>query len=160
MQVIILVSDVISVGVWKELADLGAHHVKKILDRAMDSRAEGTVCKDLRAYRHWKSFSQVRGIQQFPVQPAQLAIYLEHIADSTGSKSAVEEDCNAIAWTHEIAGIQNPLDNGVVRSIVEGCHRSLAKPVKKKELVTMQDLKRVIQNTNTVYVRTITTPAS
>ena len=76
MQEIILVSDVVYVGVWKELADLGAHHVKKILDRAMDSRAESTVCKYLRAYRRWKSFSQVRGIQQFPVQPAHLAIYI------------------------------------------------------------------------------------
>ena len=126
MQEIILVSDVISVGVSKELAHLGDHHVKNILDRAMDSRAESTVCKYLRAYRHWKSFSQVRGIQHFTVQPAHLAIYLEHIADSTGSKSAVEEVCNAIAWIHEIAGIQNPSNNGVVRSIVEGCRRSLA----------------------------------
>ena len=50
MQEIILVSDMISVGVWKELADLGAHHIKKILDRAMDSRAEGTVCNYLYLY--------------------------------------------------------------------------------------------------------------
>ena len=99
---------------------MGAQHAKKILDWAIDSRAESTVCKYLRAYSRWKGFFQARGVQHFPAQPAQLAIYFEHIA---GSKSAVEEACNAIAWTHEIAGIQNPSDNGVMRSIVEGCRR-------------------------------------
>lgn len=40
-----------------------------------------------------------------------LALYLQHITESTKSTAAAEEAVKAITWLHNAAGIPNPAEN-------------------------------------------------
>ena len=54
-------------------------------------------------------------IQFFPVEAVHLALYLQQLADSKGSKSAVEEAVNSLAWIHTLAGLLSPHCPGHIR---------------------------------------------
>ena len=48
------------------------------------------------------------------------ALYLQHLGETTSSKSAVEEALNAISWAHQLAG-QPPISTSAfVRATVAG----------------------------------------
>ena len=71
---------------------------------------------------------------------------LQHLADGLGSKSAVEEACNSLAWVHSIAGLLSPTVSPFVKATLEGLQRSLAKPVIKKDPLTVEMLERVVED--------------
>ena len=75
------------------------------------------------------------------------------------NRQCMEDASNAIAWIHEIAGVGSPSSNGAVRSIVEGYRRILAKPTKKKEPVTAQNLRDIIRNTDMSDLTSVKTAA-
>ena len=51
-----------------------------------------------------------KGFAVLPANPIQFIVYLEEVMKSTGSKSSVEEACNAAKWIHSIAGLQLPVE--------------------------------------------------
>ena len=77
---------------------------------------------------------------KFPVQPIELALYLEHLARLTESKAAVEEAANAIAWVHEIAGLPSPTSHAAVQAIMEGVRCRYTEAKKKKDPVRRMKL--------------------
>ena len=84
-----------------------------------------------------------------PVIPAKdyhVALYLQHIGDTVGSKAAAEEACNALAWVHSAAGLASPVGSSVVRATLEGLQRILAKPVVKKVPITVEMLQQIVED--------------
>lgn len=75
-----------------------------------------------------------------------LSLYLQSVADSAKSKSAVEEAVNAISWAHQMAGVPSPTESTFVKSAVQGLQRKLAKPVVKKLPVTVSMLEAIVDN--------------
>jgi len=71
---------------------------------------------------------------------------LQHLADGLGSKSAVEEACNSLARVHSTAGLLSPTVSPFVKATLEGLQRSLAKPVIKKDSLTVEMLERVVED--------------
>ena len=74
------------------------------------------------------------------------ALYLQSIADTAKSKSAVEEVVNSISWAHQMAGVASPTESTFVKSTVQGLQRKIAKPVVKKLPVTMAMLEGIVDN--------------
>ena len=64
------------------------------------------------------------------------------------SVSAVEEAYNSVNWVHDIAGLQSLAGDAIVKSVVEGVRRLFAKPVVKKEPVTVDDLRAIVENSD------------
>jgi len=64
----------------------------------------------------------------------------------THSKSAVEEACNAVAWVQTTAGLTPVTAHPFVKATLEGFQRTLAKPIVKKEPVTVEMLEAVVQD--------------
>ena len=72
-------------------------------------------------------------------------LYLQHLSESTGSKAAVEEAVHALSWLHELAGLQQLGGSPLVKCTVEGLKRILAKPKVRKEPVTADMLKAMVE---------------
>ena len=61
------------------------------------TRADSTTTKYPYSFRRWKLWAEAKeGINVFPVQDMQFALYLQHLEESMASKTAVEEPVNAI----------------------------------------------------------------
>ena len=90
-------------GVWKTLADLEGPEFKKLAaslpGTVMHSRADSTTRKYMRAFQHWQAWAKPRGeVAVYPVRDVHFALYLQHLANTTKSKAAVDEAVNAINW--------------------------------------------------------------
>ena len=64
----------------------------------------------------------------FPVQDLQFALYIQHLSETTESRAAVEVAVNAVSWAHQMAGLQPISSSPVVRAVLGGLQRQLAKP--------------------------------
>ena len=53
----------------------------------------------------------------------------------------------ALAWVHSVAGITSPTDSPFVKTTVEGLRRMLSKPTQKKEPITTDMLRAMVQDT-------------
>ena len=74
------------------------------------------------------------------------ALYLQHIGDHLHSKAAVEEATNALAWAHSLAGLESPSHHPLVQATLEGLKRILAKPVTKKNPMTVDILTDIVED--------------
>ena len=77
----------------------------QLKDTVLDATADSTTRKYIYRVERWKAWVE---ITIFPVESAHLALYLQHVANSTHSKAAVEEAVNAISWVHKVAGVSSP----------------------------------------------------
>ena len=127
-----------------ELKELASKFPSTILH----SQANSTTRKYLGAFRRWKVWATSHKRVPIPARPHEVALYLQHLADETGSKSAVEEICHALAWVHSTAGLASPSSHSYVKATLEELQRSLAKPVVKKEPITLEMLEAMVTDAN------------
>jgi len=101
-------ADVFTSDIWQELSTYDdtpelAKLAAAVQETVIRSRADSTTKKYLGAFRHWKVWAHQQSLQVFPIKESQLVLYMQSLAESTRSKSAVEEACNAVAWVHVMA---------------------------------------------------------
>ena len=93
----------------------------------------------------------------FPAKVCHIVLYLEHLGETKGSKAAIEEAVNALAWAHSLSGLPSPTASPFVQIVLDGLRRAHAKPVKKKEPFTVEMLKAIaddaIQTDSLVDIR-------
>ena len=65
-----------------------------------------------------------------------LALYLQRLEQTKGSKATAEEVVNAISWAHSMAGLASPTVDVFVHSV-------LSKPATKKAPVTAEMIKSI-----------------
>ncbi|XP_065916352.1 integrase/recombinase xerD homolog isoform X1 [Dysidea avara] len=142
--------DIYSQGVWAAVKEVEDPELRELADKLpntiLHSRANSTVKKYLAAYKRWKSWAKRYGMPAIPAKEHHVGLYLQHLADTVGSKSAVEEACNSLAWVHSTAGLVSPSASPFVKAILEGLQRSLAKPVVKKAPMTVAMLQRMVED--------------
>ena len=123
-------------------------HLKRLAEAlpisVLHCRATSTTKKYLGAYKRWRNWATEHKIQPFPVEPAYLILYLQHLAEVKRSKSAVEEAVNSLSWAHTLAGIPAPTTSPIVNATLDGLKRTLAKPVNKKSPFTVEMLREIV----------------
>ena len=62
------------------------------------------------------------------------------------SKAAVEEAVHALSWLHEVAGLESVGSMAIVQAILSGLRRVLAKPKTRKEPITADMLKAMVES--------------
>lgn len=128
-----------------ELKRLAAALPKTVLS----SRADSTTIKYMYAFRKWKEWAEAkREVVVFPVQDIQFALYLQHVAETTKSRAAVETAVNAASWAQQLAGLRPVSSFPFVQVVLSGLQRTLAKPKKKKEPVTVEMLAALVQSSD------------
>eukprot|EP00731_Ephydatia_muelleri_P006914 Em0003g1162a len=145
-----IAEDVFASGVWPLLSNLEDPELRRLAKAlpatVLGSRADSTTKKYLGAYQRWKVWADARqGVPSFPVHERHLVLYLQHLSESTGSKAAVEEAVHALSWLHELAWLQQLGGSPLVKCMVDGLKRILAKPKVRKEPVTADMLKAMVE---------------
>ena len=120
---------------------------EELPNTTLHNRADSIMKKYLYAFRRGKSWCSKCSLSHLPAQTYHIALYLQHLADTTSSKAAVEEACNALAWIHSCAGLKSPVLEPFVKTTLDGLQRLLVKPVTKKKPVTVEMLETLVQNT-------------
>ena len=137
-------------GPWntlRELRDADLLRLAEALPKVvLQSRATSTTRKYLGAFKRWKMWAAEHQLVVFPVEATHLALYLQHLRETKVSKSAVEEAVNSLAWAHSMAGIPSPTTSPFVQAMLEGLKRTLAKPVCKKSLFTVEMLQAIVRD--------------
>ena len=150
-MLVYFITEVSSHGTWPLLEEIQDPELKGLADKlpetVLKSRADSTTKKYLGAFRRWKQWALKHGAKSFPVDGKYLALYLQYIGETSGSKSAVEEAVHAIAWIHSAAGVNSPTSSPFITIILEGLHRSLARPVTKKAPVNIEMLAAMVDDT-------------
>ena len=104
----------------------------------LHSWADGTVKKYIGVFKRWKRWALAHKLQPIPARPHEFVLYLQYIGEQSASKSAAEEACNALAWIHSTSGLASPSTHPLVKVALGGLQRTLAKPVVKKEPLTIE----------------------
>ena len=104
--------ELFSQGVWAEVKDTEDPELQQLAGKlpqtVMHSRADSTVRKYLSAYKRWKRWALEHSLSVMPAKEHHVGLYLQHLANTVASKSAVEEACNSLPWAHCMAGFSLP----------------------------------------------------
>ena len=136
---------------WGNLATLQDPELKGLADSllgtVLKSRAPSTTNKYAYATERWRQWaSQKEEIVEFPVKDYQFALYLQHIAVTVGSRTAVEEAVNAVSWLQQLSGQTSVAESPLIKATLAGLQRQLAKQTTKKEPVTVEMLQMMAES--------------
>ena len=73
---------------------------------------------------------------------------MQHLEEKSQSKAAIEEACNALSWVHLSVEVASPTAHPFVKATLEGWQRTLARPVAKKDPVTVDMLEAIVADAN------------
>ena len=139
-----------SQGSWKLVNELEDPELKDLAGRLPNtihhSCTDSTVKKYLAAFKRWKSWAIAHSLVPVPAKPHEFCLYLQHIGETSKSKSSVEEACNAVSWVHSTAGLIPLRVDPFVKATLEGMQRLLARPVVKKEPATVEMLEAIVDD--------------
>ena len=137
-------------GSWAILEDLKDPDLRQLAEAlpgtVLQSRADSMTKKYLGTYKRWKQWVTEYKLPVFPATEHHIVLYLQHLAETTKSKAAAEEAVYALAWAHNMAGITSPTDSPFVKTTLEGLRKQLARPIQKKEPITVDMLRAMVQD--------------
>ena len=146
-------SDVLTGDIWDTLNSIESPELRQLVDglrtTLFQSRANSTVTKYLGAFQRWRKWIESHGVSCFPVSEAHFVLYLQHLGESSESKSAVEEAMNAVSWVQQLAGHQPVSAGSIARMTLAGLQRKLAKPKSRKEPITTEMLAKLVEDLGT-----------
>eukprot|EP00731_Ephydatia_muelleri_P004877 Em0002g1053a len=87
---------------------------------------------------------QGRDKECLPSAGLHLVLYMQHLSESTESKTAVEESVHALSWLYGLAGLQPLGGSPLVKTTLDGLQCILAKPKVQKEPVMADMLKAMV----------------
>ena len=150
MQFSYIYLDVLKAGIWKDMQKVEAPHLQELAkdlpNLVMSSKAASTTAKYVRAFDRWKRWaSQFPEVQAFPASPLYISLYLNELKKELGSESSIEAAVYGLNWAHEMAGLDSPTSHPLVHAALEGARRQLGKPTVKKEPVTPEMLRSLVE---------------
>ena len=116
--------------------DLPAVHLK--------SKSTNTTKKYERGFSAWKKWaSQFKEIVTFPASSVYVSLFFLTLIQESRSCSIIDEVHYGLKWVHDLAGLPDPCNSPFVVPLIESARRLLSVPVKKKEPVTAEVIKRL-----------------
>lgn len=109
----------------------------------MRSRADNSCRKYELGFLRWKKWAESNGVGSRHILPAQVfpvSLYLVSLIQSVCTPSPVITAFYAIKWYHDICGLKSPTDSKIVANVLESAKRILAKPINKKEPISVDIL--------------------
>ena len=110
----------------------------KLPSPVLVSIAPGTIDSYRRAFARWKEFAAAKEeIEAFPAKTEHVALYLQHLLDSTQSHCVVDSAIYAIQWAHNSAGLPSPVDIAIIHDISKAAKKmNGVRVVNRKQAVT------------------------
>ena len=136
---------ILAQGSWNEIEDPELKDLaSRLPNTILHSCADNTVKKYRGAFRRWKTWAVAHKLIPIPAKLHEFVLYLQYLGEKSGSKSAAEEACNALSWVHSTSGLASPATHPLVKATLEGLQHSLAKPIVKKEPMTMEMIEAMV----------------
>ena len=81
-----------------------------------------------------------------PAAEQHVTLYLQHVAEAPSSRAATKEAVYAFPWAHDLAGVPSSTTRIQVQATMQELRRLLAKPVQKKEPITIEMLRAMVDD--------------
>ena len=137
-------------GRWEEIAAESDPALQKLASTlpgiVLSDRAQSTVSTYLAAFQRWEKWALSFKFSTLPAKPAHLCLYFASLIQSARTCSPVVSAAAAIAWAHEKAGVDDPTLDPLVQQVVKGARRMLAKPPTKKDPLTVEHIRVLMQH--------------
>ena len=146
--------DVFASGVWATFAGLRDPSLRELASRlastVIASRATGTTDAYRRAFLRWRGFAASSDeIQAFPARLEHVALYLQHVLDTTKSRSSVDSAIYGIQWAHNLADVPSPTNSPIVHAISRASKRITGTRVtNKKEPISPDMIRKLVDISN------------
>lgn len=143
--------DIFSQPLWQQISDIQDSELKELAVTlpmvVLQSRAPSTIKKYSGAFLHWKrwALSKQADISVLPANPLHVTLYLMFIIKKSSTSAPVEEAVNALSWAHQVAFVDDPTCCNIVKATVVGVKRLLAHRTQKKEPITPEILKNLVE---------------
>ncbi|XP_053378570.1 uncharacterized protein LOC123554439 [Mercenaria mercenaria] len=146
----------------EELPEVLAGKVDLLPELLQKSRAENTCQKYKNSFDRWRKWAYCNGLGRgdiLPAKPLSVSLYLCSIIQSANGSSSVIAAFYGIKWFHDLYDLKSPTESKLVQNVLEAGKRILAKPVIKKEPITISILfdlhKRLYEENNAKNQRII-----
>lgn len=108
------------------------------------ARSENTKRAYRAAWTSFTAFCEARGVATLPANPATIADYITHLAESGRRPSTIGGACSAIGSAHRMAGLPDPSQNESVKLLLSGIRRKLGTAPAQKAPITRAELARMV----------------
>lgn len=115
-------------------------------DLFSESKADNTLRKyyyGFMKFKRWATDNSIPEADILPSKPFYIALYLASLVQSSATASPITDAFYSLKWAHSIVGANEPMENFLVRTVLEGAKRKLSIPVKKKEPITPELLQKM-----------------
>ncbi|XP_052253990.1 uncharacterized protein LOC127860151 [Dreissena polymorpha] len=128
------------------LPEVLAEKVSLLPELLKVTKAENTHLSYKRGFNRWRRWGYANGLSSGDALPAkafQVALYLASIIQTASSASPIINAFYSIKYYHDLFDYVSPTDSRLVINMLEAAKRRLAKPVNKKEPMTVDLLQQM-----------------
>ena len=138
-------------GVWDKAKETNDPEITKLAESLphviQSAVATSTLNKYEGGWKLWQQWASSKPeVQEIPADPWYVAIYLNHILHTNGTKGALHSAAYGIRWAHHVAGYSSPLEDPFAAMALKGCERLCAKPIRKKDPLTVNFVKELVEH--------------
>ena len=112
---------------------------------AAEARAGRTRAAYTSAFRVFAAWGVEGGVDTLPAEPATVAAYVAHLADTGRKAATINLHVAAIAAVHRAAGLDNPTAAEAVRATVRGIRRTIGTRQARKAPATAETVKKMVR---------------
>ena len=135
---------------WSEFFSSTPEHLQPtaslVKSTVLGSKADGTVRTYLGGFRRWKRWASSNHVCLFPANPFQVVIYLQCLFQDANSPSPVLNAVYSIDWAQQMAGLPKISNHPLVSLMVSASPRLLGRSKLKKDPVTPEMLKALVES--------------
>jgi integrase len=97
------------------------------------------------AFKKWEAWTGLYSeITALPANPGYVCLYITKLSQEGASIATINNCIASINWAHQLAGLDSPTSNIVVRNTVAGLKRKLSKPRKVAMPITTEHLRKMV----------------
>jgi integrase len=127
------------------LSELAAE-VPELLQKA---RAPATNTAYGHAFAKWKAWAMnFTEVVVLPAEPMHVTLFLTSLSKSAMSFAPINTMACAITWAHAMAGLESPCHDILVKEVLNGIKRKLAKPTSRKEPFELDHINEICNSIN------------
>ncbi|XP_072030100.1 LOW QUALITY PROTEIN: uncharacterized protein [Amphiura filiformis] len=110
------------------------------------SRASSTAYKYDKTFSAWENWCEQNKVTSIPADINDISRYFIHLYNEKAPYSRIEATFYSIKWRHDCLPEcnRNPCDSKFLHNVLQGLKRRLVKPIVKKEPITPEILKAIV----------------
>lgn len=121
---------------------------EKLPQVVQSSKSKNTIKSYQFAFRKFSNWCKEHALCPLPASVSTIAVYMSFLIQQEVSSSILQTAYYSIKWEHEVNLCNSVFAENLLHLVFEGGVRILSKPVRKKEPITVDILKKVVDKFN------------